>query len=115
MRGLNTDFRFVGDSDELAVIVEDGDQQFIAIVENPQVTEVTCTNHGAGDIEIASMNGERFQVRQEPQRVIVEVAGILKEEIVGENAEEHIPDIVDDMSVEELLRVVNSKLQESGV
>lgn len=110
MRSLGADFRFVGDDEELAVIAEDGDKKFIAIVERPQVTEVTYEH--LGDIEISAMNGETFKARSSPPRVTMEVTGVLKEEIVGENAEQHIPDIVDDMSVEQLLCAVNKKLED---
>lgn len=113
MRSLSTEFRFVGDDEELAVIAEDGDKKFIAIVERPQVTEVTYSQ--MGDIEISAMNGETFKARSSPPRVTMEVTGILKEEIVGENAEEHIPDIVNDMSVEQLLCAVNKKIDDREV
>lgn len=113
MRSLNNDFRFVGDDEELAVIAEAGDKQFIAVLESPRVTEVTYEH--LGDIEISAMNGEAFKARSRPPRVTMEVTGILKEELAGENAEQHIPDIVNDMSVEQLLGVVNKKLEERNV
>jgi len=109
MRGLNECFRFVCNNDQLAVIVGEGGQQFITVVQNPRVTEVTYEH--TSSIEARRMNGD-FVIRDSPVRVNLELTGMLKEELYGENADEHIPDIAEGLSVEQLLAAANKKLED---
>jgi len=102
------EFKLVGGSYELAIICEDNGQEFVSIIEQPHITEVMFE----APASIPVMNGK--PVQQEPARVTLEVTGYAREHITGRNASEAAPDLVEDMTVGELLDIVNKKLAERG-
>lgn len=106
---LNTEL--VSDGDELAAIYSEMGKKYVVVIEKPELVSMTCDT--GYDVSASIFDQDHYDQRD--IRVRMEVVGRFKEEITGRNADEALPDVVEDMSVEELLRVVNSKLQEEGV
>lgn len=100
----------VGNKEELAIFMEDQNEERIFNFKNPTVTDITIEEQRNFDIEHTVAGDELRMPKSRHIKATITIETIDWESIWGEDIKSELPDIVEDMTVEELLHAVNQKL-----
>lgn len=101
----------VGSKEEIAIFMEDAEKEQIITLKDPQVTDVTIEEQRDYSIE-HTMNGDELHMPQSQHiKATITIETIKWEAMWGDHVEHQLPDVVDDMTVEELLHAVNQKIE----
>jgi len=101
----------VGIKDELAIFIEDSGKEQIINLKDPKVTNITVEEKRDFTVE-HTMAGEPLHMPQGQHiEATITIETIKWESIWGEDIRDELPDVVDEMSVEQLLHAVNKKIE----
>jgi len=114
-----SDSFLVGNKEEVAIFMEDRDQEAIYSFKNPQITDVTIEEERGYDNSGVTISNGHTRPKSDsiifPKnrhiKATITIETMSCESIWGDDIENELPDTVQDMSVEELLHAVNKKIQ----
>lgn len=102
MKGLRSYNSFLaGNEEEIAIFMEGEGEEALFNIKNPRITDVQIEQKFPSPVDL---QGKHIKAT-----ITVETAEW--EHLWGENLEKELPDVVDSMSVEELLHAVNKKIE----
>lgn len=110
--GLSESY-LVGDQDEVAIFMKDDfhDEALFKLHE-PEITDITMTAPSAPKVDYRIFDGGTFSTTSRPVEVQVTFKTMNWEELIGSDLKDELPGVkeTDDMSVEEMLDIVNERL-----
>lgn len=105
-------FSFIGSKDEVAITFKRGDKERVILAQNPTLSAVSV--HRSTNERFHTMDGrtENFPLTNPSMEIELTLETFEWEMISGQDLDGELPEVVDDMSVEELLDAVNRKLEQ---